>query len=78
MDGQLTRDLETGILKALKKRGAVFAKAAGIERFDGWTEAWTDKSYYADKLSQLVALVYEDDQEPRSQNRTSPPLPNDN
>ena len=61
MDGQLTRDLETGILKALKKRGAVFAKATGLNKFDGWSEAWTEKSYHAVKLSQLIDLVYEDD-----------------
>lgn len=66
MDGGLTRDLETGILKALRSRGAVFAKDAGHKRFDGWSEAWAVGSYPAVKLSDLIALVYEDDvTEPR-------------
>ena len=45
----------------MKKRGAVFAKATGLNKFDGWSEAWTEKSYHAVKLSQLIDLVYEDD-----------------
>lgn len=61
MDGHLTNDLETGILRALKKRGAVFANRAGGSKFDGWSEAWTSSSFSAASLFALIEMVYEDD-----------------
>jgi hypothetical protein len=40
MDGVLTRELESDLLKYLKSTGAVFASKMGGTKFDGWTEAW--------------------------------------
>jgi len=61
MDGHLTSDLESGILRALKKRGALFSHRAGGSKFDGWTEAWVASTYRASSIASLIALVYEDD-----------------
>ena len=61
MDGVLTRELETAILRTLKRRGANFANKAGGVRFDGWSEAWLAESLEVQTLSELLAFVYEDD-----------------
>ena len=61
MDGQLTRQLETGILRALRKRGAKMGIEAGRGDFDGWSEAWIASSLQVSSLRELIDLVYEDD-----------------
>lgn len=61
MDGVLTRELETAILRTLKRRGALFANKVGVARFDGWSEAWLMESLEVQSLSELLAFVYEDD-----------------
>jgi hypothetical protein len=61
MDGHLTRELETGILRALRNRGAKLGKAAGMGEFDGWSEAWLSSSFQTSGLPHLIELVYEDD-----------------
>jgi hypothetical protein len=61
MDGYLANDLETGILRALKKRGARFAHKAGGSRFDGWSEAWLRHSLDVASMRELLDFVYEDD-----------------
>jgi hypothetical protein len=44
MDGRLTQQLETSSLYSLEKCGAVLRHKAGIEKFDGYSEAWTKSS----------------------------------
>lgn len=61
MDGHLTRNLETAILRSLKKRGAVFANKTDINKFDGWREAWVKSSFDVKSIADLLALVYLDD-----------------
>jgi hypothetical protein len=61
MDGSLTRDLETAILRSLKRRGAVFANKADGRKFDGWTEAWLKSSVNVSGLKDLLNFVHEDD-----------------
>ncbi len=61
MDGHLTRQLETGIMRALRKRGAKIGKAAGVGEFDGWSEAWLSSSLRVTSLRELIEFVYEDD-----------------
>jgi hypothetical protein len=56
MDGQTARDLETRILRALRLNGAKFANESGFERFDGWTEAWTQISLQAASIAELLQL----------------------
>jgi hypothetical protein len=61
MEGFLTRQLESAALRALKNRGAVFANKAGVERFDGWSEAWLRDSLEVGSLKEILDFVYEDE-----------------
>ena len=61
MDGHLTQKLETDCLHALEKRGAILGHKAGIEKFDGYSEAWTKKSLNVTSIKQILEWVYEDE-----------------
>jgi hypothetical protein len=61
MEGHLAQDLETAILHALERRGAVLGHKAQIEKFDGYSEAWTKDSLKVSNLKQLLDWVYEDE-----------------
>lgn len=61
MDGHLTQKLETDCLHALEKRGAVLGHKAGIEKFDGYSEAWTKASLNVTSIKQILDWVYEDE-----------------
>ena len=60
--GSLIRQLETDALRVLKRRGAIFASNTDIQKFDGWTEAWTKSSLPVTSIKQLLDWVYEDDE----------------
>jgi tRNA(Arg) A34 adenosine deaminase TadA len=62
MDGSLTRNLETDILRSLIRRGALFANKTSCLKFDGWSEAWTKSSLPVTSLKELLEFVYTDDQ----------------
>ena len=57
MDGYLTRDWETSILRMLKKSGAALAKEDIAGRFDGYTEAWIEESFPVRSLRELMNFV---------------------
>ena len=61
MDGYLTQLLETSCLQALEKRGAILGHKAGIDKFDGYTEAWTKQSLNVTNIKQIIDWVYEDE-----------------
>jgi|688.fasta_scaffold208594_1 hypothetical protein len=61
MEGLLAQDLETAILKSLKKRNATFANQTDRLQFGGWTEAWTKDSLQVTSIKQLLGWVYEDE-----------------
>ena len=61
MEGYLARQLETVILHAVEHRGAVLGHKAEIEKFDGYSEAWTKDSLSVTSFKQLLDWVYEDD-----------------
>ena len=61
MDGHLTQNLETLCLHALEKRGAILGHKAGIEKFDGYSEAWTKASLNVTSIKQILDWVYEDE-----------------
>jgi hypothetical protein len=65
MEGDLTQDLESNCLKALIKRGAILGHKAGIEKFDGYSEAWTKTSLTVESLKQILDWVYEDEETQR-------------
>jgi hypothetical protein len=61
MDGHLTQNLETNCLHALEKRGAILGNKAGIDKFDGYSEAWTKASLNVTSIKQILDWVYEDE-----------------
>jgi hypothetical protein len=61
MDGAATRDLETAILRTLKRRGAIFANQNNGKNFDGWSEAWLKSSVKVSGLKELMDFVHEDE-----------------
>jgi hypothetical protein len=61
MDGHLTQQLETNCLHALEKRGAVLGHKAEIDKFDGYSEAWTKASLNVTSIKQILDWVYEDE-----------------
>jgi tRNA(Arg) A34 adenosine deaminase TadA len=61
MEGHLAKELEKAILHAVERRGAILGHKAGIEKFDGYSEAWTKDSLEVSSFKQLLDWVYEDD-----------------
>jgi hypothetical protein len=61
MEGHLAQQLETAILHAVERRGAVLGHKARIEKFDGYSEAWTKDSLKVTSIKQLLDWVYEDE-----------------
>ena len=61
MDGAATRDLETAILRSLKRRGAVYANKSDGRKFDGWSESWLKSSVTVSGLKELMDFVHEDE-----------------
>ena len=61
MEGHIARQLETAILHAVERRGAILGHKAEIEKFDGYSEAWTKDSLTVSSFKQLLDWVYEDD-----------------
>ena len=62
MDGHYTKQLETDSLHALEKRGAILGHKAGIDKFDGYSEAWTKTSLNVTSIKQILDWVYEDEE----------------
>jgi predicted GIY-YIG superfamily endonuclease len=69
-DGLRVRELEGLMLKALRRRGAIFAKAARLQRFDGYSESWLKSSLDVQKITRILNWVHADEYEPE---RTSRP-----
>jgi len=61
MEGHLTQELEKAILRAVERRGGVLGHKAGIEKFDGYSEAWTKDSLRVSSFKQLMDWVHEDE-----------------
>jgi hypothetical protein len=61
MDGRYVKELETAMLNAILRRGGVLGHQANIDKFDGYSEAWTKESLMATSFKQLLDWVYEDD-----------------
>ena len=61
IEGHLAQQLETAILHAVERRGAVLGHKADIKKFDGYSEAWTKDSLKVTSIKQLLDWVYEDE-----------------
>jgi hypothetical protein len=59
--GQLTLSLESSILRAIERRGAVLGHKSQTQKFDGYTEAWFADSVNVQSLRELLQFVYDDE-----------------
>lgn len=57
MDGQVTKNWETAILKMLRARGADLSNSKIAGKFDGYTEAWSKKTIEVDSIKELMKMV---------------------
>lgn len=57
LDGHITQQWETDILKMLRKRGADLSPKSAGGKFDGYSEAWTKRSFPAQSIYELMELV---------------------
>ena len=59
MDGHLTQNWETSILRMLKKRGADLSNSKIAGKFDGYSEAWSKSTFDAKSIKELMKLTEE-------------------
>jgi hypothetical protein len=57
MDGRLARDLEQGILRALRSKGVQLGSREIAGPYSGYTEAWDRNEFDVTRLEKLVALA---------------------
>ena len=57
MDGVLTAELETDLLRLLRSLGAQVGKVDEYGKFDGYTESWVKSSYPVTKLIELINKI---------------------
>jgi DNA-directed RNA polymerase subunit RPC12/RpoP len=59
MDGHLTHQWETAILRMLKAKGADLANAKTAGKFDGYSEAWSKSTFPVKSIKELMRLTEE-------------------
>ncbi len=59
MDGHLTQQWETAILRMLKAKGADLANSKIAGKFDGYSEAWSKSTFEAKSIKELMRLTEE-------------------
>ena len=59
MDGHLTQDWETAILRMLKAKGADLSNSKIAGKFDGYSEAWSKSTFDAKSIKELMKLTEE-------------------
>ena len=59
MDGHLTRQWETAILRMLKSKGADLSNAKIAGKFDGYSEAWSKSTFEVKSIKELMRLTEE-------------------
>ena len=57
MDGHLTRQWETAILRMLKAKGADLSNSKIAGKFDGYSEAWSKSTFEAKSIKELMRLT---------------------
>jgi hypothetical protein len=62
MDGHLTQQWETAILRMLKAKGADLSNEKIAGKFDGYSEAWSKSTFNAQSLKELMRMteIFED------------------
>ena len=59
MDGHLTQQWESAILRMLKARGADLSNAKIAGKFDGYSEAWSKSTFEVKSIKELMRLTEE-------------------
>ena len=59
MDGHLTQQWETAILRMLKAKGADLSNIKIAGKFDGYSEAWSKSSFEVKSIKELMKLTEE-------------------
>lgn len=59
MDGHLTRQWETAILRMLKAKGADLSNSKIAGKFDGYSEAWSKSTFPVKSIKELMRLTEE-------------------
>jgi ribosomal protein S27E len=57
MEGHLTQQWETGILRMLKAKGADLANASIAGKYSGYSEAWSRSTFEAKSIKELMRLT---------------------
>jgi hypothetical protein len=59
MDGHITQQWETAIIRMLKAKGADLSNSKIAGKFDGYSEAWSKSSFHVNSIKQLMRLTEE-------------------
>ena len=59
MDGHLTQQWETAILRMLKSKGADLSNSKIAGKFDGYSEAWSKSTFSVKSIKELMRLTEE-------------------
>ncbi len=59
MDGHLTQEWETAILRMLKAKGADLSNSKIVGKFDGYSEAWSKSTFPVNSINELMRLTEE-------------------
>ena len=59
MDGHLTQQWETAILRMLKEKGGDLSNSKIAGKFDGYSEAWSKSTFDARSIKELMRLTEE-------------------
>jgi len=59
MNGHLTQQWETAILRMLKANGADLSNEKIAGKFDGYSEAWSKSTFEASSIKELMRLTEE-------------------
>lgn len=59
MDGHLTQQWESAILRMLKAKGADLSNGSIAGKFDGYSEAWSQAKFQVDSIKDLMRLTEE-------------------
>ncbi len=63
MDGLLTQQWETAILRMLKAKGADLSNAKIAGKFDGYSEAWSKSTFEVGSIKELMKMTEEYEEE---------------
>jgi hypothetical protein len=59
MDGHLTQNWETAILRMLKAKGADLSNSEIAGKYDGYSEAWSKSTFEVKSIKELMRLTEE-------------------